>query len=491
MVLNPRLIPGFEIERRLASGGVAEVFRARRDQDRVLMALKVMSLANFDPDFHAADRFEREAALLSRLNHPALPRFYDHGVTADAFGWIALELVQGRPLGTLSSRTVPELLPVFIQIAEGLQAVAQEGIVHRDISPDNILVEERHGRLVARLIDFGVAKDLLAGEGAGELTQHGAFVGKLAYASPEQLLGLPKGEHLDFRSDVYSLGLTFYEVLTGRRAVTGESFPEVVDAHTKGGFPPVAIPVERGGPAPRLAALVTRMTARRREDRPASWEEILAELWRCREEASPLAETLARKRGESTSTGETRATPRPPRKGLDPLSKERLVGRLVLGAGVVAFLLALGFAISVVRRHPPSGATPGDPPGPAVEPAASPAPRAATAPAHAARTPRPTVAPTARPTREGEARPSPVRAPVAATGFLEISLSPAGELEAVLDESGRSVVARRRLPTRVELPAGRYTVKLFAPGLDCTRTVAATVRAGKSTAVTESCIEIK
>jgi serine/threonine protein kinase len=197
------------------------------------VALKVMSLADMDPDFHPVERFKREAAILERLNHPSLPRFFGFGVTEGGLGWIALELVKGQPLGAFKDRTVVDLLPIFIQTAEGLQAVAQEGIVHRDISPDNILVEERHGRSHARLIDL--AKDLLAGdEGGGGLTQHGSFIGKLAYASPEQLVGLPKGETLDFRSDVYSLGMTVYELLAGRRAVKAVGLSESWTRTSKG-----------------------------------------------------------------------------------------------------------------------------------------------------------------------------------------------------------------------------------------------------------------
>ena len=507
MVLDPHLIPGFEIVDRLASGGMAEVFRARRESDDLEVALKVMSLADIDPEFRPAERFQREGELLERLNHPSLPRLYGYGVTDRELGWLAQELVRGRPLSEYVGHPVVELLPIFIQIAEGLQAVAQEGIVHRDISPDNILVEERHGRLRARLIDFGVAKDLLAGAESGNLTRHGAFIGKLAYASPEQLIGPPKGETLDFRSDVYSAGMTFYELLAGRRAIEGESLPELVDAHRKGSFPPLVLSAGTGVSAPRLVALVTRMIARGRDDRPQSWEEVLAELWHSREEVSPLSETLARKRGTRSGGLEPTVALAVPQNLSRSLSREVLTGRIVLSLGAAAFLASVVFAILFLRRDRSAATSAAIASGPAAA-ATAPAivapvaiataiPPAATAPTRTGTTMPPVIAvstvknivsPTAQPAREHTTHKTP--APVL-RGTLEIALSPAGELDEIRDAAGRSAGSRQPLPARLELPAGRYTVRLAARGLDCLKTVSVTVRAGRTTSVKESCIEIK
>lgn len=485
MVLDPHLIPGFEILDRVASGGVAEVFRASRELDGQEVALKVMSLAEADPEFHPHERFDREAALLERLNHPSLPRLYGHGITPADLGWFALELVKGSPLSELKGHPTTELIPIFIQVAEALQAVAQEGIVHRDISPDNVLVEERHGRKHARLIDFGIAKDVLSSEGQG-LTRHGAFIGKLAYASPEQLVGVPKGETIDFRSDVYSLGMTMYEILTGQRAVQGESLPDLVDAHLQGRHPPIVIPPERGGPAPHLVALVTKMIERSRDDRPHSWEEVLAELWRCREEASPLSETLARKRtGRSDAEGTAPPTARTevrvlPRRALaQSLSKELVFGRVVLAFGLAAFLGAVGFAVVFVRGR--AGASHEEP-------------TKVPVPTPIALVPPPTKAvPTAVPTRAPSAAPTHEKTrSEAETGILTITLVPAGELDEARSSSGAKVASHVALPARLELPPGRYELKLVSKGtFECTRTVTVTVKAGRTTSVKESCIVVK
>lgn len=508
MVKIPGLIPGFEILERLGSGGVSSVFRARRLDDDQEVALKVTSLGDLDPEFRPVERFRREAELLSRLNHPALPRLHGFGVTDEQLGWLALELVRGEPLSSFARRPVAELLPLFTRLSECLLAIAQEGIVHRDISPDNVLVEMRAGRPMPRLIDLGVAKDLLAGGASADLTRHGAFLGKLAYASPEQLIGLPKGQTLDFRSDIYSLGLVFHEILTGQAPIRGESVPDLVDAHLKGRIPPLVVSEEQGGPAPRLVELVARMTARRREERPGSWEEVLADLWRAREEASPISATLARLRA-APSGASSRARPdedtivqqeRPPisplspsspsKDGASPLSRLTL-GHLVLGVGAVAFAAAITFALFVVRAQVKRQralleAVPTPPPATANVPAATPPSVAApTRPpvrtAAPARTPR---RPT--PTRPPRATPLPVR-----EGTLELSLLPGGELEEVVDERGRVVAGKRPLPARLRLPAGRYRVRMGAPSLLCERTFSVTVVAGDTVARRESCVEVK
>jgi serine/threonine protein kinase len=520
LAVDPRLIPGFEIVGRLASGGVAQVFRARRESDDVLVALKVTSLGQIDPEFHPVERFVREARLLERINHPALPRLHGYGVTPDGLGWMALELVQGKPLSAYRGRPAEELVPIFIQVAEALQTVAQEGIVHRDVAPDNVLVEERGKRRQARLIDFGAAKDLIAGD-VGALTRHGAFLGKLAYASPEQLVGVPKGESLDFRSDIYSLGMTMYELLAGRPAVDAQGLSEIVNAHVKGLFPPLVVPPERGGPATRLVQLVQRMTARRREDRPASWEEILAELWHSREEVSPLAGALAKKRSDAGLAPEPPQPPPPLPPGPEEVAavaREVVIGRIVLAVGALAFSGALAFAIVYVRSQrpavvatraqaarpraaspspfapKPSRSRPSRSVARAPEPTATPEPAAAE-PALAEPEPTEALATAPPATHASVKRPTPRPLPTEhveeARGVLEVALLPAGDLEEALDEGGRSVAPRQRLPARLELPPGRYRLRLVAPSVDCAKTVSVLVRAGRTASVRETCIEIK
>ena len=154
------------------------------------------------------------------------------------------------PLSHFALRPAWELIPILIPVAEALAAVARAGIVHRDVAPDNVLVAAEDGRFAPKLIDFGVAKDLFASDAAGDLTQHGAFLGKLVYAPPEQLLGLPKGQTLDFRADVYSFGLMIWELFSGRPAISATTLPDVVKAHLARAWPKLVDPAARGGPRP-------------------------------------------------------------------------------------------------------------------------------------------------------------------------------------------------------------------------------------------------
>ena len=480
MNVVPNLVPGYTIVERLGTGGLSGVFRAVRESDGLEVALKLTGLADLDPEFRPKERFEREAELLARLSHASLPRLHGWGITPDGYGWLALELVKGVPLHDFALRPAWELIPILIPVAEALATVARAGVVHRDVSPDNVIVHAEGGRFFPKLIDFGVAKDLLASDAVGGLTQHGAFLGKLAYAPPEQLLGLPKGQTLDFRADVYSFGLTVWELFAGRPAVLASTLPEIVQAHLAHAWPKLSLPPERGGPAPKLVELVERMTARRREDRPSSWEEVVAALWRALDEARPVTRELAERKAELSPFGdvpppepihetnggdapfpEASAPPAGEPPSLAPaarlLSRELLFGRAVLLFGVAAFLGALAFALHVVvsAPEPPAGGI-----GTRGAPSAGLARRAAAGGAAA-------------------------KAP----GLLLVALIPDGVLEEVTSISGRRVAGPLRLPAQLELPAGPYRAVLSSAGAGCAVTVSFEVRPGATTRVLESCLE--
>lgn len=230
----------------LASGGMARVFRARyrpREEDRQdlgldygsVAVLKVMrNMADLSPDL--VDAFQREAELLVLLDHPGIVRAITRGVTAGRV-WIALEYVEGEDLGTVYDafvradlRMKPEVaLTLVTDLCEGLAAAhalvdprgRALGLVHRDISPKNVLLDI-HGN--ARLVDFGSAY-MSAREPPGE-----GVVGSPGYMSPEQARGEPPTQ----ASDVYSLGLILFELLTGSRAYPVESLPDSVILETHG-----------------------------------------------------------------------------------------------------------------------------------------------------------------------------------------------------------------------------------------------------------------
>jgi len=205
-----RLFPQLEILELIGKGGMGAVYKARqRDLDR-LVALKVLpAQVGTDPGF--ADRFTREARALARLNHPHIVAVHDFG-QCGGFHYFIMEYVDGTNLrqvesaGGLSPRQALAIIP---QICEALQFAHDKGIVHRDIKPENILLD-REGRV--KIADFGLAK-LLGGDKRDlTLTAEGQVMGTPHYMAPEQV---EHPQEVDHRADIYSLGVVFYEMLTG------------------------------------------------------------------------------------------------------------------------------------------------------------------------------------------------------------------------------------------------------------------------------------
>lgn len=206
--------PQLEILELLGKGGMGAVYKARqRGLDR-LVALKILppEIGN-DPAF--AERFTREARALGRLNHPNIVSVYDFGRTSEAAGglyYFLMEYVEGANLRQAirsGGMTTKEALAIVPQICDALQFAHDEGIVHRDIKPENILIDKR-GRV--KIADFGLAKLLGADQADHSLTGTNQVMGTLRYMAPEQMLG---AKEIDHRADIFSLGVVFYELLTG------------------------------------------------------------------------------------------------------------------------------------------------------------------------------------------------------------------------------------------------------------------------------------
>ncbi len=210
----------YEIDSRLGSGGMGEVFRARDTQLNRIVALKVSKI-------RFTERFEREARAIAALNHPNICQIHDIGVSPSGSGYLVMELIEGEsPKGPLPLATV---LKYASQMADALEAAHEKGIIHRDLKPGNIKVTPAG---VVKVLDFGLAK-VVPGSGAASensptitapLTQAGLILGTAAYMSPEQA----RGEPVDKRADIWAFGVILYELLTGERLFQGKTVTDVL-----------------------------------------------------------------------------------------------------------------------------------------------------------------------------------------------------------------------------------------------------------------------
>jgi beta-lactam-binding protein with PASTA domain/predicted Ser/Thr protein kinase len=258
----------YRILRKLGAGGMADVYLAEDEDLGRRVAIKILN------DRHAGDeqfveRFRREAKNAAGLSHPNIVSIYDRG-EADGSYYIAMEYLEGRTLKELIVRNGPTPVPIAIdyarQILGALGFAHRNHIVHRDIKPHNIVVG-RDGRL--KVTDFGIAR-----AGASQMTEAGSIIGTAQYLSPEQARGAP----VDARSDIYSLGIVLYEMLTGEVPFSGDTPVEIAMKHLSTVPSP---PSELNPKVPHdLDAIVLRALAKDPEDRYGSAEEMDADLGR-------------------------------------------------------------------------------------------------------------------------------------------------------------------------------------------------------------------
>ena len=218
----------YHIIKKLGEGGMGAVYLGEHVKMGRKSAIKVMnpSMAS-DPD--AISHFNREAANASRISHPNVCQIYDFGETPDGTIYLAMEFIEGVALTAIIEHegALPAVRAVRIlrQAADALAAAHELGIVHRDLKPDNIMVVRgKDGADIVKVVDFGIAKAVAGDEAGQKVTKTGLVVGTPEYMSPEQL----SGDKLDGRSDVYSLGLVFYRMLTGVLPFEADSAQETM-----------------------------------------------------------------------------------------------------------------------------------------------------------------------------------------------------------------------------------------------------------------------
>ncbi|MCA9559541.1 MAG: serine/threonine protein kinase, partial [Myxococcales bacterium] len=227
----------FEILEKLGEGGMGAIYKARQiSMDRVV-ALKIL-LHDQRGDPISVERFRHEAYLASRLRHPNAIVIHDFGQTPDGLLYIAMEFLAGETLKERLARVGPLDVPVAVKVmTQALRTIAEAhrmNLVHRDLKPDNIFLTSLEGDTdFVKVLDFGIAKLTAVRDGAegyqGGLTAQGKIYGTPNYMSPEQIRGKP----VDQQSDLYSLGVIFYEVLTGQVPFTAQTPVDVMMMHLR------------------------------------------------------------------------------------------------------------------------------------------------------------------------------------------------------------------------------------------------------------------
>ncbi len=222
----------YEVQELVGRGGMGCVYKVMHRLLKKPMALKLLPQKGDGLNSVDVARFDAEAKAASGLHHPNLAGIHDYGVMDDGSPYLVMDFIEGESLADLIGRDSAlkeeDAIDLFLQICSGLEFAHSKHLIHRDIKPSNIMVSKGSGKLQARIVDFGIAKKLPAAEEhSPTLTGTGQIIGSPQYMSPEQCTG----HKVDVRSDIYSLGLVMFEVLTGKKVFEGENSLQVILQH--------------------------------------------------------------------------------------------------------------------------------------------------------------------------------------------------------------------------------------------------------------------
>ncbi len=320
--LQRALGSAYRIERELGQGGMATVYLAEDLKHQRKVAVKVLR-----PELAAAlgaDRFTREIRIAARLQHPHILPLLDSG-QAEGFLYYVMPYVDGQSLRDRIAREgelpVHEAVRLLVEVVDALAFAHSQGVVHRDIKPDNVLLSGRH----ALVMDFGVAKAVSEATGRQSLTTAGVAIGTPAYMAPEQATADP---NIDHRVDIYAVGVMAYELLTGRTPFAGLTPQQMLAAHVT--EQPAPMTRYRPSLSPGLSNVVMRCLAKHPADRWQTAQELLTQL-----------EPLITPSGGITPTQTQPVAALPPRSKLGP--------RIAIGVVALA-LVATGLVLA--RRRP-------------------------------------------------------------------------------------------------------------------------------------------
>lgn len=292
----------YEVIERIGTGAMGSIYKAEHKSLQKTVALKVLHKHLVSEESHVK-RFHREARAASRLNHPNCITVLDFGQTKDGWSYIAMEYLPGRDLSRISFEDGPmdpvRVVHIGAQVCDALDEAHAQGVIHRDMKPENVMVERlRSDPDFVKVLDFGIAKirDIQGSEGSSFKTATGMVFGTPEYMSPEQI----RGDDLDGRSDLYSLGVVLYQLVSGNLPFTGDSVLEVATAHlTKPAIPLTEVrpDVPRG-----LSIAISCLMEKKRDKRYANAAEAKYALQAAVSSVAVAPETVRDVSSEVTGT---------------------------------------------------------------------------------------------------------------------------------------------------------------------------------------------
>lgn len=280
----------YVLEHFIRSSHMGAVYKATEQETGATVALKLLWMTHAENDPDIFERFRREGVAASLIDHPNVVKVREHGRLDYGEAYIVMEYVEGQTLRQYMKKTphVPVATAVLIgwQVANGLESAHSRVVLHRDLKPENImLTRDGSGELLAKVIDFGLAKlkPSIGEVGLDSLTPMGMFLGTVQYSSPEGC----KGQKLDARSDIYSLGVIMYEMLAGKRPFSEISLPEICRQHIE--VTPAPVSAHRPELPRDLARLIMKSLAKDPAERPPRASDFAGQLRRVARALHPSA----------------------------------------------------------------------------------------------------------------------------------------------------------------------------------------------------------